>query len=154
MAALAEIQFGREVCGDLRAAEAHEWLVTNGLGGFASGTVAGSLTRRYHGLLFAALRPPGGRTLLVATLDETATIGENAFRLSTIRWSGGVVDPAGFSNIERFRLDGSVPVWTFALDGARLEKRIFMEQGANTTYVTYCVVAGAAPVHLHVKALV
>lgn len=147
------VDFGRDRFTQLEAAERDEWLVCNGLGGFASGTIAGSLTRRYHGLLFAALRPPGGRTLLVATFDETATIGERAFRLSTIRWSGGAVDPAGYSNIERFRLDGSVPVWTFALEDARLEKRVFMEPGANTTYVTYTVLASAAPVRLHIKAL-
>src|SRR5207245_3266862 len=58
------IDFGRDVCGDLSQAESCEWLVTNGLGGYASGTVAGLLTRRYHGLLVAALKPPVGRTLL------------------------------------------------------------------------------------------
>lgn len=64
--------FGRDICGDLGAAERREWLVTNGIGGYASGTVAGLLTRRYHGILVAALQPPLGRTLLVAKLDETA----------------------------------------------------------------------------------
>ncbi|HKW44158.1 MAG TPA: amylo-alpha-1,6-glucosidase [Candidatus Eremiobacteraceae bacterium] len=147
------IDFGRDRFTDLAAAERCEWLVTNGLGGFASGTIAGSLTRRYHGLLFAALRPPGGRTLLAATLDEIATVGDRTFRLSTIRWAGGAVDPAGFPCIERFRIDGTVPVWTFALDGARVEKRIFMEQAANTTHVTYSLVEAESPVHLHVKAL-
>jgi predicted glycogen debranching enzyme len=148
------VDFGRDRFTELDAAERCEWLVTNGLGGFASGTIAGSLTRRYHGLLFAALHPPAGRTLLVATLDETVTVGDRDFRLSTIRWAGGAVDPAGFINIERFRLEGTVPVWTFALNGARLEKRIFMEQRANVTYVTYSVVEAEAPVRLHVKALV
>src|SRR5712692_4858723 len=66
------IRFGREIAGVLDLAERREWLCTNGLGGFASGTVAGSLTRRYHGLLVAALHPPLGRTLLAAKLDETA----------------------------------------------------------------------------------
>src|SRR4030065_507480 len=65
------IEFGREICGELSTAETREWLVTNGIGGFASGTVAGLLTRRYHGLLIAALKPPLGRTLLVTKLDET-----------------------------------------------------------------------------------
>jgi len=63
------VKFGREVCGNLDAAETREWIVTNGIGGFASGTVAGCLTRRYHGLLIAALQPPVGRTQLVANLD-------------------------------------------------------------------------------------
>jgi glycogen debranching enzyme len=59
------LRFGRAICGDLPAAESREWLVTNGIGGYASGTVAGLLTRRYHGLLVAALQPPLGRTVLV-----------------------------------------------------------------------------------------
>ena len=66
----ARIKFGREVCGNLETAEGREWLVTNGIGGFASGTIAGNLTRRYHGLLIAALQPPVGRMQLVAGLDE------------------------------------------------------------------------------------
>ena len=65
-----DVKFGREVCGNLDAAEAREWLVTNGIGGFASGTIAGCMTRRYHGLLIAALQPPVGRTHLVAGVDE------------------------------------------------------------------------------------
>ncbi|MEK6604949.1 MAG: glycogen debranching enzyme N-terminal domain-containing protein, partial [Nitrospirota bacterium] len=80
------IDFGRDICGDLDQAESREWLVTNGLGGYASGTVAGLLTRRYHGLLVAALKPPVGRTLLVAKLDETAGYGGRTFELSTNRW--------------------------------------------------------------------
>src|SRR5882724_8066650 len=68
------ISFGLEMCGDLAAAEQREWLLTNGIGGFASGTVAGSSTRRYHGLLVAALNPPAGRTLLVAGLDELVRV--------------------------------------------------------------------------------
>ena len=70
------IDVGREICGDLGLAESREWLCTNGLGGFASGTVAGLLSRRYHGLLVAALAPPLGRTLVVAKLDDTLVDGE------------------------------------------------------------------------------
>jgi hypothetical protein len=69
------LDVGRETCGRLDTAEAREWLCANGIGGFASGTLAGLLTRRYHGLLVAALKPPVGRTLLVAKLDETAEYG-------------------------------------------------------------------------------
>jgi glycogen debranching enzyme len=64
------VDMGREICSNLAVAEAREWLCTNGIGGFASGTAAGLLTRRYHGLLVAALQPPLGRTVLVAKLDE------------------------------------------------------------------------------------
>src|SRR5437899_12459919 len=70
----AAISFGPAICNDLTAAEQREWLVTNGIGGFASGTVAGSATRRYHGLLVAALNPPAGRTLLGGRPHELASI--------------------------------------------------------------------------------
>jgi glycogen debranching enzyme len=99
---LAEVQFGREVCGELDAAEAREWLVTNGLGGFASGTIAGTATRRYHGLLIAALQPPVGRTLLVAGIDESVRYLERNFPLATNRWSSGFVSPSGYLQIESF----------------------------------------------------
>src|SRR6266516_1540362 len=122
------IDFGREICGDLEAAEQREWLVTNGLGGFASGTVAGSLTRRYHGLLIAALQPPLGRMLLVSKLEETAEYDAQSFPLSTNRWTGGTVIPRGYLNIERFRLEGTTPVWTFAFADALLEKRVWMRR--------------------------
>ena len=68
------VNFGREVCNSLEAAASREWLVANGIGGFASGTLAGLLTRRYHGLLIAALKPPLGRTLMVAKLARAAVI--------------------------------------------------------------------------------
>jgi predicted glycogen debranching enzyme len=154
MSVLAEVQFGREVCGDLRAAEEREWLVTNGLGGFASSTVAGTATRRYHGLLFAALRPPAARTLLVAGLDETATYLDRQYPLATNRWLSEAISPAGYLQIESFHLEGTKPVWRYALADALLEKRIWMKQGENTTYVQYTLVRAAAPVSLQSKVLV
>src|SRR5271165_6667749 len=102
---LAEIQFGREVCGDLDAAEKREWLVTNGIGGFASGTVAGTSTRRYHGLLFAALQPPAARTLLVAGLDESVRYLDATYSLATNRWATGFVSPSGYLLLESFHLE-------------------------------------------------
>jgi predicted glycogen debranching enzyme len=148
------VVFGRDICGDLAAAEQREWLVTNGIGGFASGTVAGLPTRRYHGLLLAALKPPLGRTLLVSKLEETARYQGQEFALATNRWAGGAVAPEGYRHIESFRLEGTTPVWTFALADARLEKRVWMQQGANTTYVRYQLVRGSAPVELDLRALV
>jgi len=124
----AEIQFGREICGDLAAAESREWLVTNGIGGYASGTIAGSQTRRYHGLLVAALQPPVGRTQLVSAIDEIAHYAGEDFSLATHRWASGAVEPKGFLLLEDFRLEGSTPVWTYALSDALLEKRIWMRQ--------------------------
>ncbi|MBZ5699326.1 MAG: amylo-alpha-1,6-glucosidase [Acidobacteriia bacterium] len=148
------VDFGRDICCDLASAESREWLVTNGIGGYAFGTIAGHQTRRYHGLLVAALRPPLGRTLLVAKFDETARYGVRHFELATNRWIGGAVVPEGFRNIERFHLEGATPVWTFALADALLEKRIFMQSGANTTYVVYRLVRASGPIELSIKALV
>ena len=154
MSEQAEIQFGREICGDLAAAESREWLVTNGIGGYASGTVAGSLTRRYHGLLIAALQPPLGRTQLVAACDEIVHNSGADFPLATHRWSSGAIDPQGHLNLESFHLEGTTPVWTYALADALLEKRIWMRQGENTTYIHYTLVRGSAPIELELKALV
>src|SRR3984957_7748763 len=148
-----EVDFGREICGDLRAAESREWLVTNGIGGYAFGTISGLPTRCYHGLLVAALQPPLGRTLLVAKLDETVRYGPEEFALFTNRWGDGTVAPEGYRNIERFRLEGTTPVWTFALADALLEKRIFMQSGANTTYVLYRLVRASSSVEMSVKVL-
>ena len=148
-----EVDFGREICGDLHAAESREWLVTNGIGGYAFGTVAGHHTRSYHGLLVAALQPPLGRTLLLAKLDETVRYASEEFSLFTNRWADGTVAPKGYRNIERFRLEGTTPVWTFALSDALLEKRIFMQSGANATYILYRLVGVSSPVEMSIKVL-
>ncbi len=154
MSEQAEVQFGREICGDLAAAESREWLVTNGIGGYASGAIAGSQTRRYHGLLVAALQPPVGRTQLVSAIDEIVHYDGADFSLATHRWAGGVVDPKGFLLLEDFHLEGSTPVWTYALADAILEKRIWMHQGENTTYIQYTLVRGSGALEMELKALV
>ncbi len=146
--------YGREITGHLAAAEQREWLVTNGIGGFASGTIASSLTRRYHGLLVAALQPPLGRTLLVSKLEETVAYDGREYRLSTNRWAGGSVDPEGHRYIESFRLEGTMPVWTYVFGDALLEKRIWVQHGLNTTFVRYALLRGSRPVELELRALV
>src|SRR5215472_107396 len=148
------VDFAREICCSLSQASEREWLVTNGIGGFASGTIAGVLTRRYHGLLIAALKPPLGRTLLVTKLEETARYDGEDYPLSTDRWADGTLSPEGYRNIERFRLDGTTPVWTFACADALLEKRVWMQQGANTTYAQYSLVRASRSLELELKALV
>jgi predicted glycogen debranching enzyme len=150
----AEVQFGREICGDLAAAESREWLVTNGIGGYASGTVAGSQTRRYHGMLVAALQPPVGRTQLVSAIDEIVHYAGADFPLATHRWASGAIDPQGFLFLEDFHLEGSTPVWTYALADALLEKRVWMRQGENTTYIQYTLVRGSSALEMEWKALV
>lgn len=151
------VELGRELCGDLRTATAREWLVTNGIGGFAAGTVSGVLSRRYHGLLVAALKPPLGRTLLVSHVDETAELSGQRYPLGTSRWQSGAVTGHGHRNIERFVLDGRIPTWTYALGDALLEKRVFMAPERNTTYVQYSLRRGSVsgvPVALRCKVLV
>jgi predicted glycogen debranching enzyme len=150
----AVVDFGRELCRDLGFSESREWLVTNGIGGYGFGTIAGLQARSYHGLLVAALQPPLGRTVLLAKLDETVRYGAGQFELATNRWMGGAVVPEGFRQITRFHLEGTTPVWTFAAGDALLEKRIFMQSDANTTYVVYRLVRARAAMELSIKALV
>ena len=148
------LSWGREVTGDLAAAERREWLCVNGIGGFASGTIAGTQTRRYHGLLVAALAPPLGRTLMGAAVHETVHYAGAAWPLFAARWASGVIDPHGYRLLEHFRLDGTTPVWTYACADALVEKRVWMEPGANTTYVRWRLLRAGGPLTLHVKALV
>jgi len=131
------LHFGRAICGDLDQAERREWWLANGLGAYASGTVAGSLTRRYHGLLVAPVNPPLGRALVLAKADATLVEGDRAWSLHTNRWGSGVIIPEGYLRIESFRLEGRVPVWRYAVDGGWVEQRIWMEHGANRTYVAW-----------------
>ena len=148
------IDFGREICGNLEIAQAREWLVTNGIGGYASGTVAGILTRGYHGLLVAALKPPLERTVLVTKLDETADYDGTTYPLFTNRWADGTVEPQGYHYLESFHLEGRVPCWRFAFGDAVLEKRIWMQREVNTTYIFYSFVRGTQPLSLSLKAFV
>jgi predicted glycogen debranching enzyme len=156
---MAPVDFGRPVCSNLEEASEREWLVTNGIGGYAAGTVSGVLTRSYHGYLVAALKPPLGRSLLLAKLDETTVLQGRSYPLFANRWASGMVEPAGYLYLERFYLDGSVPVWVYTLEGIRLEKRLWMEPGQNTTWVRYKYLFPSAGVNgpkigLTLKALV
>jgi predicted glycogen debranching enzyme len=148
------VQFGPELGRDLGAAESREWLVTNGIGGYASGTIAGGMSRRYHGLLVAALRPPVARTQMVAWMDEIVRCNGGEFALATHHWASGAVEPKGFQYIEGFRLEGAIPVWTYAVGDTRLEKRVWMQQGANTTYVQYTMLQGNSPLEMELRTLV
>src|SRR5437667_5681736 len=129
------IQFKPEICRDLDAALRREWLETNGLGGFASSTIIGLNTRRYHGLLVAATKPPVGRFVLLAKLEETLFIEGQPFDLSANRYPG-VVHPQGFRYLKRFRLD-PFPIFTYEVEGIEIEKSVFMIQGENSTVVHY-----------------
>src|SRR5258708_13886465 len=132
---------------DLDGDLAREWLVTNGLGGYALGTLCGATTRSYHGLLVAATRPPVERRVLVAKLEEVVTLADGTtVELGTNEWADGTIAPRGYQRLVGFALEASIPGWTFRLgDGATLGKRLWMEHGQNLTYVQYRFVA--APAH-------
>lgn len=146
-----KISFGRL---SLPESESREWLVANGIGGYASGTIAGLLTRRYHGVLVAALDPPLGRTLLGSKCDEIVHCEGKDYVLSSDRWQSQALVPEGYRFIESFCLEGTTPVWKYAIGNAILEKRIWMEPKANTTYIQYRLCKGSAPIALSLKAMV
>lgn len=129
------IRLNAGVCQNVDSAIRREWLETNGLGGFASSTVSGVNTRRYHGLLTAALRPPAARAVLVAKFEETLICAGERTELSANRYPG-MLHPQGWRHITEFRLD-PFPVWSFEAAGNLLEKTIFMVHGENTTVVEY-----------------
>jgi predicted glycogen debranching enzyme len=129
------IRFDRNIFGDLDAALAREWLETNGLGGFASSTIIGLNTRRYHGLLTAATTPPVGRLLLLAKLEETLIINGQRFELSANQYPG-VIHPQGYRYLSQFRLD-PFPIFTYEVAGVEMEKSVFMIHGENSTIIRY-----------------
>jgi len=147
------IRVGRDVCGSFRSAIRREWLVTNGIGGYAMGSLSGANSRRYHGLLVASLNPPLGRTVLVAQLEERALLDSQEYSLSTNEFHGRYIHPHGYLNLESFRLEGMIPTFTYSLAEARLEKRIWMLQGRNTTCVAYTLRQGSRPLTLTVLPL-
>jgi predicted glycogen debranching enzyme len=130
-------QFDESVCRNLELACRREWLETNGIGGFASSTIAGLHTRRYHGLLVAATKPPVGRMLLLSHLEETLVIDGRRTDLSCHRYPG-VIHPQGHLHLKQFRQD-PFAVFVYEADGLELEKSVFMVHGENTTVIQYVV---------------
>jgi predicted glycogen debranching enzyme len=139
---------------ELAACVQREWLETNGLGGFASATVSGIHTRRYHGLLTAATKPPVGRVLLLSKFEETLIVGGQRFELSANRYPDGVIHPQGYVLLADFRLD-PFPVFVYRTpDGIEVEKRVFMVHGQNTTVVEYEVRGVGADVSIELRPLI
>ncbi len=133
------IQYDRNTCADFEKACQREWLETNGLGGFASSTICGANTRRYHGLLVASVEPMV-RYLLLSKLEETIVVDGQAFELSTNVYPGAVY-PNGHRWLTGFRLD-PFPVFTFQAGSAIVEKRVFLVQAENTVVIEYALVEG------------
>jgi predicted glycogen debranching enzyme len=116
-----------------------EWLVTNGLGGYAAGTIGGAPSRRYHGLLIAALPPPYGRRLLLTDVSEELYADGRRVAQLTSR----TVDDAPQVPLSEFRLDAGLPVWRYDVDGLIVEKRIVMPHGQNSVHLLYELCEGA-----------
>ncbi len=135
------LSFDKKVCTDFEAASSREWLETNGIGGFASGTISGANTRRYHGLLTAATRPPLGRVTVLSKFEEILELDGIQFELSTNQFIGGV-SPQGYKFLESFRLD-PFPIWTFVIEEFEIEKRVFMVHGSNATACRWSVSKGS-----------
>ncbi|MDQ2922167.1 MAG: amylo-alpha-1,6-glucosidase, partial [Acidobacteriota bacterium] len=129
------IALTKEIVSNPEASMSREWLETNGLGGFASSTVSGMNTRRYHGLLTAATKPPVGRIVMLSKLEETLIIDGHRYELSANQYPGAI-HPRGFEYQTGFRLD-PFPVFIYEAEDLVIEKSVFMVQGQNTTVVQY-----------------
>jgi predicted glycogen debranching enzyme len=155
------IHLGHAIAGDPAWAEQREWLITNGLGSYGCGTVTGSRTRSYHGLLVAALGAPADpatRTLLVAGLEDSVHLDgpghTSATPLWSQRWLDGRLEPPAATATLSVQLEGTIPCWRYAIGDALLEKRLWMEVGAHTTYVHYQLLQASRPLRLEITILV
>jgi predicted glycogen debranching enzyme len=129
-----------------------EWLVTNGLGGYASASVAGLATRKYHGLLVAALPEGLGRTVMLNHLIETVVLPDGRrLQLSGEELHGGALALPGVAHLRGFALEGGLPVWRYDVDGARLERRVVMPQRQNTAVLLWRLEGGTAPLTLELR---
>lgn len=131
------IKLGKQIISDLESGTTREWIDTNGIGGYASGTISGANTRRYHGLLVAATKPPLGRVVMLSKLDETIVVDGERFEISTNQYPGAI-HPTGYRYLKGFRLD-PFPIWTYRVGEIEVEKKAFMVHGENTTVVSWSV---------------
>ncbi|MGH7358326.1 MAG: glycogen debranching enzyme N-terminal domain-containing protein, partial [Candidatus Rokuibacteriota bacterium] len=129
-----------------------EWLVTNGLGGYAAGTIGGMATRRYHGLLTAAFPSPLGRWMMLNHLAESIRHSSGTHMpfggAAQVRGSVGEHSP---DHLREFWLEAGLPVWRYGVDGVLVEKRVYLPHMQNTVYVTYRLLAGSAPASLELR---
>ena len=127
-----------------------EWLVTNGTGGYASGTVTGAITRRYHGLLIAALANPLGRMMMLNGLSERLRLPDRRVVYTGAEELAGI-SPEATLALSEFRLEAGLPVWRYEVDGFVLEKRLFLPYRQNTVHVTYLLLSGKGKLRLGLR---
>ncbi|MEP7317532.1 MAG: amylo-alpha-1,6-glucosidase [Panacibacter sp.] len=131
----------------------YEWLETNGLGGWASSSVIGCNTRRYHGLLVAATTPPAERMNLVSKLDETIVVNNERFELGCNQYEGEIIHPNGTRFITSFTKD-FFPEWLYEVNGIQLKKAIAMVHSENTTIIIYDILKATTPFTLELLPLI
>ncbi|WP_406104913.1 amylo-alpha-1,6-glucosidase [Micromonospora globbae] len=147
-----DIRFGPQVCTDLTSGATREWLVTDGVGGYAMGTVSGLRTRRYHGLLVVAGERPAVRRVGLVSLDPAVLLPSGArVRLGAHEWASGAVDPRGFELLERFALVDGLPRWRWRAGDVVIERELAMLPGRSCVAVVHRLVSGG-PVRLELAA--
>ncbi len=147
------IHFDSEICGNFEQATSREWLETNGIGGFACGTISGANSRRYHGLLTAATKPPLGRITMLSKFEETLIVNHARFELSSNQYPNSV-DPEGYKYLTSFSL-APFPTWVYEVEGVRVEKSVFMVHGENTTVCQWSVIGDRqADISIEIKPLI
>ena len=150
----ADLTFGPQVCGDLAAGGAREWLVPDGVGGYAMGTVSGLRTRRYHALQVVAGASPSVRRVGLVALDPVLCLpGGRRIELGVNEWAGGVVNPTGHRFLARFDLVDGLPRWRWRVGDVVLERELACAHGAPALGVVYRLLAASAPVELALDAL-
>jgi predicted glycogen debranching enzyme len=147
------ISLSKKICNNLSQGKSREWLITNGIGGYASGTISGILTRRYHGLLIASFNPPLNRHLLLTKLIETIKYKEKNYQLDSNIWRDKTIFPQGYLFCEEFYLEGTSVIWKYACGDGLIKKQIWMNQGENTTYIKYTIERANSPVKINLQAL-
>ena len=147
------IALGPQACGTLDEAAGREWLVADGVGGYAMGTAALLRTRRYHGLLVVAVGGPADRMLGLAALDPVLVAGDARFRLATDEWGSGTVDPRGHELLVSFELADGVPRWRWQIGGIVLERELASAHGAPVVAVVHRLIAADRPVRLELTPL-
>jgi predicted glycogen debranching enzyme len=128
-----------------------EWVVANGLGGYASSTVCGLNTRKYHGLLVGAMAPPVRRMVLLSHVEETLWTPHGEFALGNNEYPGTVF-PRGYTHLRAFSVK-PFPRWAYQGDGFTIEKSLRLLKGENTVCLSYSLLTGDKPVTLEIKAL-
>lgn len=146
------ITFDAALLRDFDEATRREWLITNGIGGYAAGTLAGVQTRRYHALLVAATRGLE-RHVTFSRVDAIAHYQGRNYDLTTAYFRDGSVQPMGYLNLSRFFLDGTLPVWQWQVGDARVEQRVVLARWRNTVAVVFRVLEASEPLTLRVRLL-